>query len=216
MKMRCIICGKAAEIESFCSSCWIKEKKLFEIRDFKITICECGSAIFCGKWEKFKNMEELVESEIKKRILSLGKINKIKISYKFSGNLVKAWILCSGLIKPSKIIKEQEEEINITLRKAKCDVCQKECASYYEAIIQLRAPEIIEKVIKMAGESAFSVREVRGGYDIFIRSNDKAKNLCSTLQKRGFSVVRSVVYLARKNNKNIYRNYYSVKVDENG
>lgn len=216
MKMRCILCGKEADIDSFCNDCWLKGKKLFDIEDFKIKLCECGSAIHCGKWEKFDKMDDIINKEIKKKIKSYGKITKMNIISKHSGNLIKSRISCSGYIKPSKILKDQEEEVNITIKKAKCEDCQKECASYYEAIIQLRAPQILERVLKVLGESAISVREVQGGYDIFIRSNDKAKSTCFALQKKGFSVVRSVVYLARKNNKNIYRNYYSVKVEKNG
>ena len=201
---------------SFCSECWLKRNELFELKNFDAVICECGSLRSGGKWEKFSDIRDALEREIKKRIKTSGKIRSVSVDFHFSGNLAKARVKCTGLLSRCKKTKEQEKNIVIILRKSKCEDCKKECASYYEAVMQLRAPEMIEKVLKLGGASVISVKEVRGGFDIFFRSNELAKSLCAKLQKKGFSVVRSGVYLARKNNKNIYRNYYSVKDGKNG
>lgn len=211
MNMKCIVCGKDAEIESFCGECWLKGKSLFDLKDFEIKICECSSILLEGKWKKFYSFDDILREEIEKKIIPIGKIKKCNIEFNIAGTIIKADVKCTGKISPCKVEKEQEKRITIMIRKGKCDECQKDAASYYEAVIQLRVPKLIDKIEKASGEALSSVHDVRGGFDLYLKSNARAKTICSGLQQKGYSVVRSVIFVTRKNNKNIYRNYYSVK-----
>jgi NMD protein affecting ribosome stability and mRNA decay len=211
MKMKCIVCGAEADIESFCDECWLKGKPLFEIRDFDLKVCECGSCFREGRWVRFTDFDAMARDAIKERIKAFGRISGMEISIRRIGNKAQASVNSEGFIAPCKSSKKEGHVININIRRVKCEDCQKECASYYEAVIQLRAGNCLDRILDMGGESVLSVREVRGGYDIILRKNEVAKQITGKLMKEGMKVIRSADYLAQKNNKKIYRNYYSVK-----
>lgn len=211
MNVPCVICGKPSFMEGLCSECWLKKQKLFEIRDFTVTVCECGSHLCHGNWETIESIEEAVEKDIKEHIKSDNRIKKIECNIKIVGSNASASVKCSGLIPPCKEAKTETREVSILVKKSKCEECQKEAASYYEAVIQLRVDPLLERIMKWGGDDIIGAKKVNGGFDIFFKSNDKARIIADRLRKNDYIITKSVVYLAQKNNKKIYRKYYSVK-----
>lgn len=212
MKNICISCGKEAKIESFCDECWLRGKNLLEIGDFDLKVCDCGSCFMGGQWKKFPSFDAMLNESIKRRIKSFGKIENLLTDKKTVGNRVEVNLFAEGRILPCKSLKKEEHRIRINIRRMKCEDCRKKCASYYEAVIQLRENAYLNDVLKIGGESVTSVHEVRGGYDIYLKENEVAKKIAGFLIKKGLKIVRSANYITQKNNKKIYKNYYSVKV----
>jgi NMD protein affecting ribosome stability and mRNA decay len=210
-KINCIVCGKPSEVESFCSDCWLKRQVLFEIKDVQIKICDCKSFFSSGRWIRFDSLEEMIKEVVRKNIITQNKLTKINMSLRQVGNKVKITVECSGIIKPCKKPKTETKESNVLLRKVTCEECKKHLASYYEAVIQLRVEELLDRIIDEGGESVINVNKVRGGQDIIFFKDDVARRIVDKLRKEGFSITKSNVFVVEKNNKKIYRNYYSVK-----
>lgn len=212
--MKCIVCGKPEEIESFCNECWLKRRVLFEIRDFQIKVCNCYSFFSGGRWTRFGSTEEMVSDVLKKKIITKNRITKISVQLRQVGNKIKAIVECTGLINPCKAPKTERKEVNIILKKVTCDECKKRLASYYEAVIQLRVEDILERIISEGGESVINVNKVRGGYDIIFFSDDAARKIAEKLRREGYLITKSNIFVVEKNNKKIYRNYYSIKTGD--
>ena len=215
-KPPCIICGKASEICGMCSTCWLKRQVLFTAEDFEIRICECGSYLSHGKWKPYENMDDMIKSEVREHIRSPNSITSTEIKLRIVGNKVRAFITCTGTIKPCDSEKTETAESGITIRTVKCDECKKHLASYYEAVIQLRVQGkdgemILESILKEAGASAINTNVVQGGVDVIMFKDNVAKKIAGSLRKKGYSITKSNVFVVQKNNKKIYRNYYSVK-----
>lgn len=216
MKVPCILCGKTSELEGMCSDCWLKKQELFSIKDFEIRICECDSVLLGGVWKRFDIIEDAIETAVKKNISTKNTITDVGLSIRIVGNKAQVSIACTGLIKPCKKTKTETKETVVTIRTAKCEECKKHLASYYEAVIQLRVrgkegEDMLERITKEAGETAININTVQGGWDIIMFKDNAAKHITTRLRKIGYSITKSNVFVVLKNNKKIYRNYYSVK-----
>lgn len=216
MKVPCVICGKPSEIEGMCPVCWLKKKELFQIKEFEIRVCECESVLTGGIWKSFDGIESAIEAAVKKSLKSKNTIKKVEMSTRIVGNKVHVSITCTGTIKPCREEKTETKDILVTLRNAKCEECKKRLASYYEAVIQLRVrgeegEELLSKISKEAGEAAININTVQGGWDIIMFKDNVAKHISSRLRKKGYEITKSNIFVVQKNNKKIYRNYYSVK-----
>lgn len=216
MKVPCIICGKPSEIEGMCPECWLRRKELFQANDIEIRVCECGSVLERGVWKKADGIEDAVESAVKKSLKTKNTIKKVEMSMNTVGNKVHVSVTCTGIIKPCKQEKTETRNVMVTIRSAKCEECKKHLASYYEAVIQLRVrgkdgEELLGKITKEAGESAININNVQGGWDIIMFKDNVAKHIASRLRKIGYEITKSNIFVVQKNNKKIYRNYYSVK-----
>ena len=211
MAIRCIVCGKPSQIESFCNECWLRQRKLFDISGFEIKICDCGSYLHRGQWLKFHDFDGMVKEMIIGNIITDNRINRTEIRMKKVGNKITAYVKGTGLIRPCKSEKTETKEIVISIRTVKCEECKQHLASYYEAVIQLREEDLLEKIISDGGESVINVLKVRGGHDIYFFRDNVASRIVEKLRKKGYSITKSNVFVVQKNNKKIYRNYYSVK-----
>lgn len=201
--MLCIICGKAATVDSFCDGCFLARNHLFEIKNFSARVCKCGS-YYDRAWKTGKNyVEDLVSSRVKTK----NRITWKNISYRLAGNKALVKIELSGFIRPCRKLKKEVKEIEIVLARQKCDRCVKISGRYYEAVIQMRGDEAaLGKIMNQMNLSNASVEKVKNGYDIrFMDKNEAKKNAERFKAKKTFKLV------GFKEGRNLYRSYYLIK-----
>jgi NMD protein affecting ribosome stability and mRNA decay len=207
--MLCIKCGREAVIGNFCENCFLEKEKLFDIEDFTIAICDCGS-YYDEIWQKPRATDEIIRCLIEKKIKTKNKITGKKILLKKVGNRVFASVVCSGFISPCKKSKEEEKRISILIKIKKCDQCVKLIGGYYEAVLQIRGDydNIFDK-IKCHLPKTARIGKIKHGYDIrFLRKSDAAKVSRKLIE---FEIKKSFKFVTTKKGKKLYRNYYSVR-----
>ncbi len=204
--MFCIKCGKKAEIGNFCSSCFLGKESLFEIKDFLLYVCDCGS-YYDKVWRKADN--DIIKEQIGKRIKTKYRLVKKEIALKSYGNRVAATIVCYGIVHAHK--KKEERKITITIKKRKCDTCVKLLGRYYEAVLQIRGEynKIFNKIKSRLPKTA-RTEKTKHGYDIRFLKKSEAAKIAKALKVR-YEVKSSFKFVATKKGKKLYRNYYSVR-----
>ena len=210
MQRICILCGKPAEIENFCSDCWLKKNELFSIEDFEITVCDCGSYYYKGEWRKFEDLEDLIEQLVRHRIKTENKIIKIEVKLKKIGTVYKATIKAEGYIPPCEKVKEEEKQIRIKIRKRKCERCVKILSNYYEAVFQVRRCEIPTEISNIISDYVTRIEEKKDGYDIFLIDKKVAKKAVKELKELGFKIKVSYKFVGMKKGKRLYRDFYFI------
>jgi len=210
--MFCIKCGKRAEIGNFCVKCFIQKRELFDIEDFHLKICDCGS-YHDRKWQLPKDKSEVIREQIEKRIKTENKIIKKEIKTKEIGNTISANISCCGLILPERVRKCEERRIRIILKRQKCNNCVKLLGGYYEALFQIRgknSTKILDRVKKLSKNNLIRINRVENGYDISFMTKSAAREIIADM-KRNFTVRESFKFITTKKGKRLYRNYYSIR-----
>ncbi|MCD6381856.1 MAG: hypothetical protein J7L43_02670 [Candidatus Aenigmarchaeota archaeon] len=218
MRRFCIICGKPAEIENFCCDCWTKRHDLFEIEDFEIIACHCGSYYHKGEWIKFDDLEELIREMIKSNMKTDNEIKKLKISLKKIGDTVYlAEIEAFGFVKPCKVLKKEKKKIKVRIRWRLCDKCKKKRANYYEAVFQVRDVDIPDEFVETINEYTSKIEEKRSGVDIYLIDKKIARNIVTQLRQMGFKIKATYELAGVKKGKKLYRNIYLIaKCEKNG
>ncbi len=176
----CIECGAPAKVESYCTACFVKRQRLFDVKDFRLTSCSCGR-VLDGEWKK-ASMEDI----IRKRIKSPYKIEKITFTQRKVGNRIYVHLSAEGKIKNLHI--SQEKDFSITTRTNNCDICAKQSGNYYEASLQLRgrsAEKILGKIESISRkEDITTVVKLKAGYDVRFISKSKAAEIARWLGER--------------------------------
>lgn len=205
--MFCIVCGKEAKVGNFCEDCFLQRMDLFDIEDFSMQICDCGSYFDRG-WQKAKSIDDAINERIEKKIKTDNKILETNISFKIVGNRVLATVRCKGFIKPCKRKKIVEKNILILLKRRKCDNCIKLSGGYSEAILQIRG-ENKDRIMRSINLPLCTVEKTKDGYDVkFIRRSD-ARNVLKQL--KGFEIKKSFKFIGMKKGRKILKDYYSIR-----
>src|SRR3989338_6393721 len=134
MKQICILCGRDAEKGNFCRLCFLSKNKLFEIKDFFIIVCRNNDRYYLGKWKEFTNANAMLKDAIAYEIK--GKPDDIFISFRPFKAGYKVKIRARGTIQG--LGKEEEFEIEISIKNKMCDDCVKVSGRYHEAKMQIR------------------------------------------------------------------------------
>lgn len=210
MRRICILCGKSSEIDNFCSDCWLKTRELFNIEDFEIIVCECGSYYYKGEWRRFEDLDELIKQLTRSRIETENEIVGVDIFLKKAGNVYTVTIKAKGYIKPCNKIKVEEKTIRVRVRWRKCDRCKKVLSNYYEAIFQIRGFEVPEEIANMLSDYISKIKEQKNGFDIYLIDKKIAKKAIKRFKELGFKIKVSYEYVGMKKGKKLYRDIYSI------
>ena len=204
--MFCIKCGKPAVAGNFCESCFLERNELFEIKNFRLTVCSvCGSHYSFEKgWHKSS-----AENEILWRVKTKNRGTGQKIALKNVGNKLLATVQMTGFISPLKKMKTETVSAEIVLRKQKCDNCIKISGGYYEAMFQIRGMKKEEILKSIKNEGVLSVENRDNGYNVkFIKKQD-AKRIAKNL-KDVYNVKGTFKLVGEKKGKRLYRSFYSI------
>jgi len=208
--IKCILCGKDAEIDVFCEDCWLKKQNLFEIKDIEVKVCKnCGSFLEKNKWKRYKNLESGLENIVKKNIKSKNRIVETDIFLRKIGNRFCANIKCRGYISPCRKEKIESRSIFIKIENSLCENCKKFLRMEYNFIIQIRT----RKKINLENINFAKIEKVKNGYDIYFINKDDAEKMIKRLKQ--FKIKRSYKLIGEKQGKKIYKIFYSVKDYEN-
>lgn len=198
--MFCIKCGKKAVVDVFCEDCFLSQKKLFDLKDFSLSVCNCGKYYKNG-WVKEEN---LIEKEIERRLKVHGVIKKKNIKLKRKGGYLIASVTCSGLIKPCKKMKKEARDIKIFIKKRKCDVCSKISGGYYESVLQIRGKNAEKILRRIPIPKTARIEELKQGYDIKLLKKKDAYSIIKDLKPEK----KSFKFVGTKKGRKLYREYY--------
>jgi len=210
----CIICGKEAAIENFCTDCFLNQKDLFYINNFDLKICQCNSYFSERDWKHFENLDETVKKIVEDNIKTEYKIIKKLIKLKKIGNKYHVEIICRGYIYPCKKIKGERKNIVVKIKTVKCDRCKKLSGGYYESVLQLRTKkDFLEKTkfLDHYRNSISNIEKIKEGYDIFLLEKGVAKKIANEFKLLGLKIKITNKLFGVRKGKRIYRVYYSIK-----
>ncbi len=208
----CFICGKKTEklIKGYCEECYNKKFQLIEIpKEIFVTICTKCNKI------KEKNMWKDIEIDefLRNKIKILGK--DIKIRFEINDALK---VYAKGFLEGSKNLKEESYEVKLKTNKQVCLECSRKFGEYYEAIIQIRGNLTNDDInsiddIVLMGKGFYRIKEVKGGYDLFISNKSLAEKITEFLRKKyKAEIKKSYKLVTSKQGKDIYRNIILVRI----
>ncbi len=208
----CFICGKKTEklIKGYCEECYNKKFQLIEIpKEIFVTICTKCNKI------KEKNMWKDIEIDefLRNKIKILGK--DIKIRFEINDALK---VYAKGFLEGSKNLKEEFYEVKLKINKQVCLECSRKFGEYYEAIIQIRGNLTNDDInsiddIVLMGKGFYRIKEVKGGYDLFISNKSLAEKITEFLRKKyKAEIKKSYKLVTSKQGKDIYRNIILVRI----
>jgi len=189
---KCILCGKQGEFKIYCKKCYLKDNPIIEkFKDINLLTCpDCSKFKVNGKWGRWK-IEDVVRDQLKQKIILHDNYELKKTNFNLNlpdkhgpglkvegelGVLITAHIDDYGELSEEYILP-------ITLNHNYCHKCRKSNTSYFEAIVQLRNIKF-EDVEKYFGQIT-KLEKVRNGFDVYMASSQKAKNIAKHFQNLG-------------------------------
>jgi NMD protein affecting ribosome stability and mRNA decay len=217
----CPKCGKKAEklYEGLCEVCFLSKFSLSKKLPDKITIKQCK---FCGKFflgNHSGSIENLIEAFLQD---FLKEEELTSISYRIAEN--KLFLTLN--LKINELEKTEEKEVDLIIKRITCQTCAMKNSGYFQAIIQIRAPENLLPEIKKEIEDqinylsqydnlAFisSFQEVKNGFDVFVGSKASAQQVARTLKLKYKAKIKITRKIAGKlKGKKVYRDTILISI----
>ncbi|MEM5804613.1 MAG: NMD3-related protein [Candidatus Aenigmatarchaeota archaeon] len=218
----CFKCGKkTAELTGGkCAACLEKEAEIAAFpAKIEITRCsKCGMAKTAGKWAAWEPKLLLKKAKVK------GKVMEFRAREE-GGKFV---IQLGGYPRGSDKAKTELHEVRVNFNRITCPVCSRRLGNYYEAVVQLRwkslesrlrAQQVKEFIADQLRKKEndpmafFRVEERKEGTDFLIGSKKAAKAVAKAAKEEfGAEVKESFILVTKKENEDVYRNVYSVRI----
>lgn len=201
--MFCPRCGKKSH--GICVNCFLEQNPI-KLRKIEIPLCSCGAYYHKGQW----NTDLKVLRDIIKRNLILPSeisLDNIKVIPEIEKGDISARIHLSGRYKGEEF--SQEIETKIKTESVKCQRCSRLSGDYYEAVLQFRGTSDPKRLVDK--EFISGIKRVQGGIDINVTSSRYARQIGLRLRRKGFFVKESAKLIGRRDGKDIYRVYISIK-----
>ena len=206
--MFCPSCGstKGPFFGGLCKNCFFHQKKIINLPD-EIKVEHCG---FCnkirlrGKWteQNEKSLKDFVKR--KSKIKGLNDYS-VKVSLEPMGEKTLAIAKATGLVEGNKA--SVEAKTIIVPVETQCDSCMRTRSDYVEAILQARFHEkttvkemtsLVSQITKIVEErskkdslaSIANVVKKKNGFDVYLSSNNAAKQLVKTFQQKAKEPVK--------------------------
>ncbi|OGI12212.1 hypothetical protein A3K64_02675 [Candidatus Micrarchaeota archaeon RBG_16_36_9] len=210
----CFLCGKRTEklVKGYCEDCYKKKFQLIEVpKEVDLTLCaRCNQTK-----ERFKWTENDTEKILRDRINVLGKNVGIRIEIDEEDAKVHA----KGLLEGSKNPKEEVHEVKLKIRKTTCPTCSRKAGKYYESTVQIRGNltnedmDAVDDVVLERG-GFYRIKEVRGGYDLFVSDKSLAKKIAEVFKNRHkVEIKKSFKLLTRRDGKDINRDTILLRIE---
>jgi NMD protein affecting ribosome stability and mRNA decay len=194
---KCIVCGKEAEVESLCNSCYLERNPI--VKDFseiKLSRCTyCGRFLFEGRWMNEETLIEAIPDKIK--IDSKYKKPKFRIEFSFKeeNNIKKAQgeisakVMATPADSKGKANFSEDYSLPVEIINSCCDKCKLKSSKYYESVIQVRPSpnkgpdseesfskvyEGIKKQVSLLESKGLYITKTEpagGGYDLYLTNN---------------------------------------------
>jgi NMD protein affecting ribosome stability and mRNA decay len=203
---KCIVCGKKAEIEELCSSCYLSEHPIIKsFSEIKIIACpSCGKFLQIGRW-----IDSEPDAFIADVLSKKGKIDNRYCKSVFSGELelpehsgapgTSALGTISAHVSASPVnnraVFSEEHSVPASVSYDLCEDCKLKDSKYFQATIQIRkslsesadAETAYQKIVsavrseakKIAQKGVYISKEEKSsnGIDILLTNNTSAINI---------------------------------------
>ena len=219
--MFCVVCGAEGDtFDGLCKECFIKRGKFVEVPDnVDIVLCaHCGAMLIGNHWEHEKD-------PVTRGIHGAIKVSKgvaINPELHIQDEDERNFRVTIGLnihLQTKGIEFFETHATRVRLKNGTCLECSRECGSYYEAIVQLRAKgrkltqdEIDEavanahKIARTSHSFVSKVETVKGGVDLYMGKVNDGKMLQSLLSTRaGASTQETRTISGKKDGQDVYR-----------
>ncbi len=212
MPKRCPICNRSsAEIAfcgEFCRSC-TEEKLLKKLPgEVEITVCKRCERVRCkGHFvdPSIENIQAAVEQQFK----------GYKIKFRIADETTAKIDVTE--YKPDYSITVTKQ-IPVITKYAMCDSCNKRAGSYYEAVFQLRGPDLermerfierLTRYFEVRNEFIAHVKEADNGLDVYVSNKKLAAEY---IRSHKLVAVTSYTLYGLKNGKKVYRHTYAIRL----
>jgi NMD protein affecting ribosome stability and mRNA decay len=198
----CPKCGKPSR--GVCADCHVQANPVaVKLETFRE--CQCGLTFFKGKW--YEDRQEMLQELARKSILTPSgcKLRILNVSSKVEVGKVFMNVDVEGSHAGSHF--KRTVSWSLKPEKVKCDMCRKIGSGYYEAVLQARG----DIPLDLDERQVAGIERTRGGLDYQIISSDYALKQVSNLISKGFLVVQSTILFGKKEGKDTFRFYYSIK-----
>lgn len=219
----CPRCGQKTEelhgdSQKLCPSCYPDKKDLLEIPDeVKIVYCSvCGRMRDKGEWIEEYSIQDQLGAKF-------AEFNKEDVTMNLQYWEEDEDVFVKVHAEKGKI--RDEYEVRIEFEKEQCEPCSRFSGGFYKVKIQLRGDGDLDKASEwIADKSAELTNENRKnflsniekndhGYDIFLSTEDMAKEILDMLKsKTDPEVKRSYELIGERDGQEVYRNVISVRI----
>jgi nonsense-mediated mRNA decay protein 3 len=225
-KKFCPKCGREADkiFDGMCAECLFEKKRKVNIPS-EIVVNRCKH---CGKYFSGKNVSDnirgIIDSEMRK-IFRLAKSREDGIK-NMNYRIVNGKVYVSLKFDFNGIQKSEEHEIEIVEKLKVCHYCAIAGTRYYNAILQIRAPEdMVEKIVDEArgriaeiksDRMAFisEIKKVRNGADVYVGSKAAARKVARTIKRKFNAETKLTRKLGgRKLGKKVYRDTILILIE---
>jgi nonsense-mediated mRNA decay protein 3 len=225
-KKFCPKCGREADkiFDGMCAQCLFEKKRKVRIpSEIVVNRCKHCGKYFSGKRASNK-IRDILDPNIRKIFrLAKSKEDGIKsMNYRIGDGKVYVSLKYDF----NGIQKSEEHEIDIIEKLKVCHYCAIAGTRYYNAILQIRAPEEkIERIVMDArsriaeiksDRMAFisEVKKVRNGADMYIGSKAAAKRVARAIKRKFNAETKLTRKLAgRKMGKKVYRDTILILIE---
>jgi nonsense-mediated mRNA decay protein 3 len=201
-QLQCPKCGKPSR--GVCAECFIRDHPI-AVRQETFRDCGCGLGFFKGKW--YEDRQELLMDLAKRTMVSPSGVNLRIIDVAAEPKAGRLQMLAHVQGSYSGSTFKTDVKWDIKPEQVKCDTCVKLGTGYYEAILQLR--DGIE--LDLDEKQISSIEHTRGGWDYYMINMGYAQAKVVDLINKGFLVKQSSKLYGKKNGRDIFRFYYSIK-----
>ncbi|MBW2991543.1 hypothetical protein KY348_07640 [Candidatus Woesearchaeota archaeon] len=189
------------------------------MKDIHISYCSCSKYFEKNKWKPYNTIKDLVCKRIREKY---PRAKLVFEDFEFPDK-PKHKVVNEVGVKT----KGKEHVVKVFLRLSKCNICEKEGTEYYEAILQVRCPNIrvLEESVELLkqridnlrhkGVFINKVKSVNQGYDLYITNKRVAMSLGRELYNAYGGIYKASPHLfsrSRQTSKNIYRVNIVVKL----
>lgn len=201
--MFCPKCGKTGR--GLCVDCYLKLNPVI-VGEVAIEVCGCGRVKQGTKW--VNDLAAVVSEESGKAVKFPEKIKVVDVSVvpKPKKNQVFWDAVFTAEFEGERV--KEDIPLNCRIIKTVCPSCSRGSSGYFEAVLQVREknPKVYNKP-----EDISAVRSVRGGIDVHVKSVSSARQIAKKYERMGYAVGVSETLFGKKDGKDVYRVYYSIK-----
>jgi nonsense-mediated mRNA decay protein 3 len=234
-RLFCYVCGRETEelIDGKCNACFSREAELVKLPEkLEARVCrECLRYRRKGRWlasrgdlrhavelaarDALENM--LAGVEALRKDYSLGEVETLSSKKCRMGYVLRVTCLYKGLEHSE--VKRGRVEVSLAL----CDDCSRKRGGYYEAVLQLRREEGLDREVKAELDNVLhefrgfvsNLREVKKGADVYMASLGAARKAARALMDRlGGEMKESPKLVGRKNGRELYRMSISLRLSK--
>jgi len=233
-RLKCIVCGKGAQVlDSLCDKCICERRRFIELPLFmEHTVCaHCGSTFIGKRWKDATNLEEELEGSVKRAVM-LNCPEGCKISTDVTLKTVDDFnvdAVAEAKISVGKRSFKQSGKTRVRIRRAVCERCSRVRGKYFEATLQVRGAgraltdreyelvnrKVHEKAMGAGDRDSYITNEDErdGGLDFQLGKISVAKALSRFLaDATGGRIIETSTLAGRKEGKELFRVTFLVRI----